>query len=427
MNSLFLIVYCTSLTVIIFLINELLITIFDPCIQTRNRIHKLTLISFFSVFAIVPFKIIQGLIIQGSRIVKGDSLIILANKIDYITEYTNFAYLIALLVSVIFFSFLFIIFFDKNMMYRLYHLYPSEDKKIEKKLQKISVQMNIRPPKLYFTRDSLEVFVFGLKPKLALGEEFIKKCTEKELEIVLKHELWHIKNKDLWVKMMSISLRILFFYNPVIFLLIRKIEKESEYMADISSVKTKEEKKAYIKLMLKLSSLNSFKISMNTRTTNAFPIGYPEILVKLDRRFSTKRVENLFKIRKNKRFLPIVSLFCTVLLMIAGISLGSFLAQEGKLNENYSEEYSYRYLDIDTNYYSTYTETMEEQEYIFIHRNNFKINKENIKERMERLGHKKDNYELLILTKGKVFPKEIQEYLKGLEQEPLDTNSTPDT
>ena len=52
MNSLCLIIYYTFLTVIIFLINELLINIFDPSIQTKNMIHKL-----FSIIAFCLGKI----------------------------------------------------------------------------------------------------------------------------------------------------------------------------------------------------------------------------------------------------------------------------------------------------------------------------------------------------------------------------------
>ncbi|MCD6466486.1 MAG: hypothetical protein J7L10_01025, partial [Methanomicrobia archaeon] len=72
-------------------------------------------------------------------------------------------------------------------------------------------------------------------------------------------------------------------------------------------------------------------------------------------------------------------------------------------------------------------EVMEEQEYIIIHRNNFEINKNDIKERVGRLEYRKDNYELLILAEGKMFSKEIQEYLNSLEQGLFDTNSTKDT
>ncbi|HDN81516.1 MAG TPA: hypothetical protein ENG41_02190 [Methanomicrobia archaeon] len=95
------------------------------------------------------------------------------------------------------------------------------------------------------------------------------------------------------------------------------------------------------------------------------------------------------------------------------------------MHESYSDTYRYCYLD--TNRYSTYTEVMEEQEYIVIHRNSFKINKNNIKERVGRLEYRKDNYELLILAEGKMFSKEIQEYLNSLEQGLFDTNSTKDT
>jgi len=111
--------------------------------------------------------------------------------------------------------------------------------------------------------------------------------------------------------------------------------------------------------------------------------------------------------------------------MVTGIFIGSFLAREDKLHESYSDTYRYCYLD--TNRYSTYTEVMEEQEYIVIHRNSFKINKNNIKERVGRLEYRKDNYELLILAEGKMFSKEIQEYLNSLEQGLFDTNSTKDT
>ncbi|MEA1994138.1 MAG: M56 family metallopeptidase [Euryarchaeota archaeon] len=417
MNSLHLILYYILLTGVIFLVNELLILVYDPSIRTRNRIHKLTMISFFAVFFIVPFKIIQGLLIQGSQIIKKDSVIILADKVDYITAYTTFARLTALLIFIAFSISLFIIFFDNKLIYKLYNLHSSKNEEIKKKVREVAAEVGVNPPEIYSAANSLDVFAFGLKPKLALGEEFMKISTDKEFKIVLKHELWHIKNRDLLTKALSLLLRIFFFYNPVIFMLTRKIEKESEYMADLFSVKTKKEKRTYIKLMLKLNSINSFRISSNPEASNIFPMDYPGMRIRLDRDFPSKRIENLFKIRKSKKFLSIASLFCTVFLMAAGISLGNSLARENGLDSGS------RTLYFDTGAYSMDTTIMKEQEYIFIHKTDFKISKNEIEGKIERLEYKTGRCELLVLSKDKEFSKETQKCLDNLKQDLMDHSS----
>ncbi len=421
MNNLSLIFYYTFLTIIIFFINELIMDIFDPSIQTRNQIHKMLLISFFTAYLIIPFKIIQGLIIEGHSIVKGNSIIILANKIEYIKTYTNFAYLTILLMFAVLFTFLFILFFDKRIMYRIYHLSPLNNKKIEDKLKKISDQININPPKLYIARNSLDVFTFGLKPKIAIGEDFLREATDKELEIVLKHELWHIKNKDIPLRVITLLLSILFFYNPLMFILIRKIDKESEYIADKCAMRTKEEKRLYIELMLKLNSLK-ITDSPENRMIKILPSQFPETMIKLDRNFSMDRIENLFVYRKRKIFLVGISVFLTFSLMSVGVFLGNFLAKEDQFTGNLSSDYQY----LDTNRYSAYTEILEKQEYIIIHKNDFKLDKKTIEKRIKKLEYKNCDYELFIVAEARVFPEELKMYLKNRKKEYTETKALPE-
>lgn len=78
----------------------------------------------------------------------------------------------------------------------------------------------------------------------------------QELRYLLLHELTHVKNRDLWVRFLSLAALALHWYNPLMHLLNRKIKDISEQTCDelVASPLSGGERYAYGSVLLKLAS-----------------------------------------------------------------------------------------------------------------------------------------------------------------------------
>lgn len=68
-----------------------------------------------------------------------------------------------------------------------------------------------------------------LKPTILIPSSY--KC-DSDLQMVLHHELLHLKRKDLWVKQLVLIVRILHWFNPLVYLLGKEIHVWSELSCD---------------------------------------------------------------------------------------------------------------------------------------------------------------------------------------------------
>lgn len=62
----------------------------------------------------------------------------------------------------------------------------------------------------------------------------VQEYSEEQLQIVLRHELTHVKHKDLWFRNLTLLIRIVHFMNPVMWLYWRFLERWSEFACDYS-------------------------------------------------------------------------------------------------------------------------------------------------------------------------------------------------
>ena len=62
----------------------------------------------------------------------------------------------------------------------------------------------------------------------------VQEYSEEQLQIVLKHELTHVKHKDLWFKNFTLLMCIVHFMNPVMWLYWKRLERWSEFACDYS-------------------------------------------------------------------------------------------------------------------------------------------------------------------------------------------------
>lgn len=92
----------------------------------------------------------------------------------------------------------------------------------------------ISMPKLLVTKDSFaRSFTFGFrKPVIVLSQGLVNNLDDDELEAVLAHELAHIVRSDSFLNWLTVFLRDIMFFTPVMFWLFRDLASEKEHAAD---------------------------------------------------------------------------------------------------------------------------------------------------------------------------------------------------
>ena len=124
-----------------------------------------------------------------------------------------------------------------------------EDKNLEETMKHLRETVHYRcKPEIAWTRVDNATFTVGtVKPVIFLQKEY----AEGDLYWILKHEMTHIVNKDLWIKLLLEFVCCLHWFNPFIYFLVYKIKFLSETSCDEKVIKgcTDEEKQIYMDLL----------------------------------------------------------------------------------------------------------------------------------------------------------------------------------
>ena len=77
--------------------------------------------------------------------------------------------------------------------------------------------------------------------------------TEKELEIIIKHEMTHYKRHDMWYKLLLLAANAMHWFNPLVYIMVKCADRDLEYSCDDIVVKGEdaEFRKLYSKVILK--------------------------------------------------------------------------------------------------------------------------------------------------------------------------------
>ena len=88
-----------------------------------------------------------------------------------------------------------------------------------------------------------------LHPVLLLPEQPL---APKELEYALLHELTHYRRRDIWLKALALWVRAVHWFNPLVWLMARAIERDTELSCDEAVLRRlpPEEHAAYGKTIL---------------------------------------------------------------------------------------------------------------------------------------------------------------------------------
>jgi len=149
-------------------------------------------------------------------------------------------------------AFFCLLFISRFCILRKYNLTPCHDERVLRLMQNICRENGAGIPETMTFRGDINAFAFGFPPVLAISEELLGNVGERELRLILKHEMNHIQNHDHILKPFLFSLQILFFYNPSVHILTRWITKEREFLADKVS-DMKKEKAFFLYTLVRLN------------------------------------------------------------------------------------------------------------------------------------------------------------------------------
>lgn len=210
------------------------------------------------------------------------------------------------------FVFVFALFFSSIYIKKRANLERCENKKIIDVVRKVCRDNKANPPKIMMV-NGINAFVFGFPPIMAIGKDLVENVNERELELIITHEVNHIKNYDIILKPFLFSLKILFFFNPVVHVSSRNLTREREYLADNVS-EVKKEKVLFLYSLVRLSELHLGKNNI-VLSALSFPLVKPNLKA---------RTETLLRENKKTGMRPFfISLWVFALLIMVGMYVSS--------------------------------------------------------------------------------------------------------
>lgn len=124
-----------------------------------------------------------------------------------------------------------------------------ENDKLITILETAKKEMHIRKKiQLVNKKDISSPAIYGIfKTKIFLNEEDLKNKADKEIQYTFMHELSHYKGKDLIINFVLNVLRTIYWFNPFLYVLFKRIRQDIELKADANVLKylNPEENKAY--------------------------------------------------------------------------------------------------------------------------------------------------------------------------------------
>lgn len=179
-------------------------------------------------------------------------------------------------------------------------------------LHKHMEKMNIRSSiKIVFCRMNISPFICGIfKPVIVLPMYDIP---YHELDLIIKHELTHYKKKDLWIKRAMLLAKVLHWYNPLIYILQKEINKWSEISCDEDVVinMSHVERKTYGEAILNM-------MYQSNQDTNSYLLG---AFFSTGQTNLKQRLTKMLEVKKVSK--SIVALSAAILFTIGGVMMAS--------------------------------------------------------------------------------------------------------
>ncbi len=110
----------------------------------------------------------------------------------------------------------------------------SNDPKVVQAVEQCKLEVGVHTAIPVFCSDQIKTpSLFGLiRPKLLLPPNMPATLSAEEMRYVFLHELSHLKRMDLWVNWLTLLLRAVYWFNPVIWFAFAKMQEDCEVACD---------------------------------------------------------------------------------------------------------------------------------------------------------------------------------------------------
>jgi beta-lactamase regulating signal transducer with metallopeptidase domain len=169
----------------------------------------------------------------------------------------------------------------------------------------------------------------GINSPFGMG--FLKPCivipnasySSTEIKLILKHELIHFKKHDLLYKIGLVVVKILHWFNPLVYVMCKLVHSDCELACDESLLKDSgiEERKLYA-----MTFVNSFRLNKNNTFENGIITGFNH-----NKNILTRRIENMLNL-KNKKPGVLIGALSAVIISSSLISVNVFAKDNVSIN-----------------------------------------------------------------------------------------------
>lgn len=174
-------------------------------------------------------------------------------------------------------------------------------------------------------------FVIGLIHQTVFIPD--KEYTENELQMMLRHECMHIKNKDLWIKLLIQIYCCIFWWNPVAYLLKKDLDLTLEMKCDLNTTESFSDKEK----LLYVETLQKHSVSQKQK--NVPFVVSAELVDSKKKDRLLERVKKLLAETPNKAKQIFVNSIVAILFLLIFASSFIFIWQPRYEDQNLDEEY----------------------------------------------------------------------------------------
>jgi beta-lactamase regulating signal transducer with metallopeptidase domain/thiol-disulfide isomerase/thioredoxin len=163
----------------------------------------------------------------------------------------------------------------------LHRMTEVTDGELQRRFVRLSEQLGLRRlPRLLLSHEPCGPAAFGLLQPVVVLPGTVALLDARALDAILAHELAHHRRHDLWINWVQLALAVVWWFNPVLWVLNRQIRKVREDCCDdLLLAKNVTTGQAYCATLLGAAS------KLTGRTTAGISLGFGDPLHPLGRRF----------------------------------------------------------------------------------------------------------------------------------------------
>ena len=204
------------------------------------------------------------------------------------------------------------LFFSK--MYRRRNLKPEEET-----LELLAQMCNGRLPRLYYNQLATTPMILGVfRPMIILPD---KDYSKEQLHAILSHELTHLRRKDIFIKWLTLIATALHWFNPIVWLARREIDRSCELSCDEAVIRNLDTngKRVYGNTLIEVSANSKAPRAIASATMCEDKKNLKEIL------------GAIMKSKKHTRIIIIISVLLVFLTACGALALGIGSEEENEI------------------------------------------------------------------------------------------------